>query len=173
MVLIAKIMNCVGYKRRGSLRSFGVRPGRLCDVDCDATGRSGGRSGVALRFADHCESDASLAYRGHGSGPVPKKTQHARSIGADDATHFVMTFRFAPRAVVARRSAIRFFAAAMDAFLAAALHSAAIMFLAAVLPPSLPQAYAHGENGNIKGRSGSARLKRGFRVAAGARTSRR
>ena len=38
----------------------------------------------------------------------------------------------------ARRSAVRFFAAAIDAFFARAFRSAAVMFFAAILPPSLP-----------------------------------
>jgi len=38
----------------------------------------------------------------------------------------------------ATRSAVRFFAAASDAFVARALRSPAVMFFAAVSPPSLP-----------------------------------
>lgn len=39
---------------------------------------------------------------------------------------------------LARRSAVRFLAAASDAFLARADRSAAVIFLAAALPPSFP-----------------------------------
>jgi hypothetical protein len=51
---------------------------------------------------------------------------------------FAQVLVFGAFASLASRSAVRFFAAASDAFLARAERSSGVMFVAAVLPPSLP-----------------------------------